>query len=89
MKVELIYAPGCAKCAAGMTELQAAAESAVPGVEWCEINVLDSLDRAVELGVLTLPALTIDGALAFTTLPSVAELTAALRQRRAERGDGP
>lgn len=86
MKIEFFHAPGCERCAAA--ELQAIAV-AVGGVEWCAVNVLDSLDRAVELGVLTLPALAIDGELVFTTLPSAAQLTAALWQRQAEHGDGP
>lgn len=82
MKIELFHAPGCERCATAKTELQAVAAS-VQGVEWCEINVLDSLDRAVELGVLTLPALAIDGELIFAALPTPIQLRQAL-QRRAE-----
>ena len=59
MKVELFYTPGCAKCAGAATALKAAAEAAMPGVEWSEVNVLVDLDRAVDLGVLTLPALAV------------------------------
>lgn len=88
MKIELFYSPGCTRCDAGKTELRVAAETVVPGIEWREVNVLDSFERAVELGVLTLPALAIDGKLVFTTLPSVAQFTDALRQRQKERGDG-
>lgn len=60
MKIELFYTPGCAKCTGSISTLKAAAE-AVHGVEWCEVNVLDDLDRAVKLGVLTLPALVVGG----------------------------
>lgn len=88
MKIELFHTPGCSLCDAGKADLRAAAEAVVPGVEWCEVNVLDSLDRAVELGILTLPALAIDGELVFTTLPSVAQLADALRRHRAEPGNG-
>ncbi|EMO0332802.1 TPA: thioredoxin family protein [Pseudomonas aeruginosa] len=87
MKIELFFTPGCAKCAGATTALRAAAET-VCGVEWREVNVLDDLDRAVDLGVLTLPALAIDGRLAFTTLPTVEQLVAELRRRDGERGDG-
>ena len=45
------------------------------------MNVLDSLDRAVELGVLTLPALAIDGELVFAALPTAPQLRQALLQR--------
>lgn len=58
------------------------------GVEWREVDVLDDLDRAVDLGVLTLPALAIDGKLVFTALPSVEQLVAELRRRDGMRGDG-
>lgn len=89
MKIELFYAPGCAQCATTTAALKAAAIAAVPGVEWLEVNVLDCLDRAVDLGVLTLPALVVDGELAFAALPSPAQLVAELRRRAAERGHGP
>jgi len=57
-------------------------------VEWCEVNALDALDRAVDLGVLTLPALAIDGELVFTTLPTPVQLAAELQRRRGGQGDG-
>ena len=87
MKIELFYTPGCAKCAGATTALKAAAE-ALPGVEWREVNVLDSIDRAVDLGVLTLPALAVDGELVFTTLPTAGQLIAELSRRIGGRGDG-
>lgn len=80
MKIELFYTPGCARCAGAATALKAAAE-AVTGVEWREVNVLDDLDRAVDLGVLTLPALAVDGELVFTTLPTAELLVTELRRR--------
>jgi len=45
--------------------------------------VLDELDRAVELGVLTLPAIAIDGELVFAKLPSPEAFVREL-MRRAE-----
>ncbi len=80
MKIELFNAPGCESCATALVELQAVATT-VSGVEWCEVNVLDSLDRAVDLGVLTLPALAIDGELVFASLPTPEKLRRALLQR--------
>ncbi len=81
MKVELIYAPGCAKCMTAKVDLRAAAEAAVAGVEWAEVDVLDALDYAIELGVLTLPALAIDGSLVFAALPSPTQLRDELLRR--------
>lgn len=79
MKIELFQVPGCARCDSAKAELQAVATAA--GADWCEVNALDALDRAVDLGVLTLPALVIDGELVFAALP----LPEALR-RELKRG---
>jgi len=68
MKVEVFYSPGCQECAAAQASLKAAAQEANARVEWCELNVLDEFDYAVELGVLTLPAIAIDGKLVFSSL---------------------
>lgn len=57
MKVELFHAPGCNRCAAAREGLKAAAQAAVPGLEWREVNVLDEMDYAVDRGVLSLPAI--------------------------------
>ena len=88
MKIELFYAPGCAKCAVAKVDLRITAEATVPGIEWCEVNVLDSIERAVDVGVLTLPALAVDGGLVFTTLPTPAQLTDALHRHCESRGHG-
>ena len=50
-------------------------------VEWHEVNVVDNLDHAVELGVLTLPSIAIDGKLVFTSMPTVAQFREALIMR--------
>ncbi|MGQ0586542.1 MAG: glutaredoxin family protein [Gammaproteobacteria bacterium] len=83
MKVELFHAPGCQKCAAARNVLRQAAERAVPGVVWREVNVVDEIDYAAELGVFTTPAIAIDRELVFAALPSAAELVTALLSRRA------
>jgi glutaredoxin len=70
MRVELFYTPGCEKCANGKEALRAVAEALIPNLVWRELNVLDELDYAVEVGVLTLPAIAIDGKVVFSSLPS-------------------
>lgn len=81
MKVELFHTPGCPACVAASAELRTAAHEAVKDIEWHEVNVVESLDHAVELGVLTLPAVAIDGELVFTSLPTVIQLREALIMR--------
>jgi thioredoxin 1 len=53
----------------------------VNDLEWRELNVLDDVDYAVELGLLTLPSIVVDGELVFTSLPTVAQLREALLKR--------
>lgn len=86
MKIELFYSTGCAQCAAAQAFLKSAAEQTVAGVDWREINVLDHLDYAVELGVLSLPAIAIDGELVFPALPNAWQLRDALLRRTTQGG---
>jgi predicted thioredoxin/glutaredoxin len=86
MKVELFYTPGCAACAARHEELRTTARQLVADLEWRDLNVLDNIDRAVELGVLTVPALAIDGELVFTSLPTIAQLRRELNSRTGKEG---
>jgi thioredoxin 1 len=85
MKIEMFHAPGCAACASARDELRAAAHQVVKGLDWREVNTVDDLDHAVELGVLTLPSIAIDGELVFTSLPTVAQLREALIERNKGR----
>ncbi len=81
MKVEIFHTPGCSACAATQDELRRVAFGIVKDLDWQELNVLDELDYAVELGVLTLPSIVIDGKLVFTSMPTAAQLRAALIER--------
>ncbi|KQT20746.1 thioredoxin [Bradyrhizobium sp. Leaf396] len=85
MKVEMFYSPGCAACEDRQAELRAAARDTVSGVEWCDVNVLENMDAAVALGVITLPSIVIDGEVAFTSLPTKAQLCKELIERRGSR----
>lgn len=81
MKVELFYSPGCSECAAAQARLRVTAEETVRDIDWREVSAVEELDHAVELGVLTLPSIVIDGQLVFTSMPSVQQLRAALLER--------
>jgi len=85
VKVEVFTAPGCSKCGQAKEVLRRLAEE-LGGVEWREVNVLEDLDRAVALGVLSTPAIAIDGELVYTGLPSAARLRAELERRLAAGG---
>ncbi len=85
MKVELFYSPGCSECFAAQAKLKAAALDAVKDIEWHELSVLEELDYAVELGVLTLPSIVVDGELVFTSMPTAEQLREALMRRTGGR----
>ena len=85
MKVEIFYTPGCSECVAAHAKLRTVAQDAVQDVEWRELNILDDLDHAVELGVITLPSIVIDGDLVFTSMPTAGQLRDALTKRSKER----
>ncbi|MBK5654026.1 MAG: thioredoxin family protein [Rhizobium sp.] len=77
----MFYTPGCSECVVAHARLRTTAQEAVKNLVWRELNVLDELDYAVELGVLTLPSIAVDGKLIFTSMPTVAQLRTALIER--------
>lgn len=85
-RVEFFRAAGCAACDAAYGALKAAALEEVADLAWHDVDVLDELDYAVELGVLTLPAIAIDGRLVFASLPTPSDLRSALARHRMSRG---
>ena len=81
MKQELYYTPGCEKCTDSKDELRALATELVPDLVWRELNVLDELEYAVEVGILTLPSMAIDGEVIFSSLPTPRQLRRELTKR--------
>jgi predicted DsbA family dithiol-disulfide isomerase len=80
--VEVFSAPGCAKCAQTRQALKSVTEElGKERVVWRDVNVLEEMDRAVELGVMSPPSLAIDGELVFPALPTPARLRAELAKR--------
>lgn len=80
MKVELFQVAGCKRCAAARENLKVVAEETVPGVLWRVVEAADEIDYAVEVGVMSLPAVVIDGRLAFSSLPTSAQLAKELQR---------
>lgn len=81
MKIEVFSSPGCAKCGHAKDVLKKVAEEVGGGrIEWREVNVLDEMDYAVRLGVLSTPAIAVNGELLFTSLPSERKLRQTLEQ---------
>lgn len=48
---------------------------------WLDVNVLEELDHAAELGVITPPSIAIDGELVFQKLPTTDKFREELTRR--------
>lgn len=84
IRIEFLAAPGCARCAAARERLRAAAEDAGGGrIRWREVDVTKEAHYAVSLGVVSTPAIALDGELVFAALPGEAELRAEIARRLA------
>ena len=82
IKVEVFSSPGCGKCARAKAVLKALTEElGADKVSWRDINILDEMDYAVALGVMSSPAIVIDGKLVFSSLPSTERLRVELNKR--------
>lgn len=75
IKVEVFSSPGCGKCGHAKEVLKKLAEElGGNSINWREVNILEELDYAVELGVLSTPSIAINDELVFTSLPSAKKL---------------
>ncbi len=85
IKVEVFSSPGCGKCGHARDVLHRLAdELGGDRIHWREVNILEELDYAVALGVLSTPAIAIDDELTFVSLPSAKRLRAELLRRLEE-----
>ncbi len=86
IQVEVFSAPGCGKCGHAKEVLRSVVDAWTDNrIEWREVNILEELDYAVQLGVLSTPAIAIGGKLVFTGLPSEKKLRQALELHIEER----
>lgn len=84
IKLEVFSSPGCGKCAQAKAVLKALTEElGADKVSWRDINILEEMDYAVVLGVMSSPAIAIDGSLVYSSLPSTEKLRLELAKRLA------
>ena len=82
--IELISASVCNRCWDARKRLQSLVEELDDDrIQYREIDVLDELDYAVSLGVLTTPAIAINGELLYSSVPSKKRLEGELKRRLA------
>ncbi len=82
LNVEIFSSPGCSKCGHAKDVLRKLADE-IGGtkIQWREVNILDDLDYAISLGVMTTPSIAINGELIFSSLPSAKKLRTELESR--------
>ena len=86
VELALFTAPSCNRCAKVKARLKAlVAEFGEERVRYREIDVVEELDYAVSLGVLSTPAIALDGELVFSAIPSDRKLRAAINKRLEQR----
>ena len=78
--VEVFASPNCNRCGKA-SRLVATIVNKLGNehIQWREINVLENIDYAVQLGVMATPAIAINGKLEFTSLPDRDKLSATLQ----------
>lgn len=82
INVEVFSSPGCGKCGHAKDVLRKLVEElGGDKIEWREVNILEDLDYAVELGVMSTPSIAIDKHLVFSSLPSAKKLRLELESR--------
>lgn len=80
--VEVLTAFGCAHCLRAHTLVESVVgEFHIDQVCYRAVNVVEEIDYAVQLQVLSTPAVAIDGKLAFSFLPSPKKLRVAIQAR--------
>jgi len=82
INIEIFSSPGCGKCGHAKEVLRKLTiDIGAEKIQWREVNILDELDHAVELGVMSTPSIAIDGELIFTSLPTAKNLRIELEKR--------
>lgn len=82
IKVELFSTPGCSKCAEAKEALKTVIRDVGQGrIAVREVDLLEEMDYAVELGLMSSGGIAIDGKLVFPRLPSAERLREELLKR--------
>lgn len=83
-RVQVLFTPGCAGCDALKRMLEKVIAE-FPGLDWEEIDLIDHPEVAERYGIVSVPAVVIDGRLEFPSVPkedALREKITALVERR-------
>lgn len=82
IKVELFSVPGCSKCAGAKEALKSVVQDVGQDkIAWRDVDILEEMDYATELGLMSSGGIAIDGKLVFQRLPSADKLREELIRR--------
>ncbi len=85
INVDIFSSPGCGKCGHAKEVLRdLVKELGEENFNWRNVNILEEIDYAVELGVLSTPSIAINGELIFKSLPSPSRLRETLVKQLSE-----
>ncbi len=80
--IEVFSSPGCGKCGHAKEVLRKLVDELDNDLfDWREVNILDEMDHAVALGVMSTPSIAINGELVFTSLPTSKKLRLELERQ--------
>lgn len=75
IRVDIFTSSSCSRCAKAKAQLQQLIKELGPEqFEYREVNIIDEIDYAVEMGVLNASAIAINGTLAFAISPKAQTL---------------
>ena len=84
--IELFSATACNRCAKAKKCIQTMVDELGENIIlYRELDVLEELDYAVSLGILTTPAIAINGELVFSGMPTIKRLQDELEKRLASK----
>jgi len=86
IKVEIFSAPNCNICGKAVDVLKKLCneigdEAGDQKITWRRVNVVEEIDLAVSLGIISTPSIVINNELVFSGLPSTSKLREVLLER--------
>ncbi|KZX17444.1 MJ0307 family thioredoxin [Methanobrevibacter filiformis] len=79
VKVEVFTSPSCPYCPMAEELVEKAKQEIGDSIEVEVINIMEDRQRAVEYGVMAVPAIAIDGVVEFVGAPSFEDLLSKLK----------
>ena len=80
VKVEVFTSPTCPYCPMAVEVVEAAQNDLGDSIEVEKVDIMQDREKAIEYGLMAVPAIAIKGGVKFVGAPSLDELMAALNE---------